>query len=191
MKKRGKLLLVSMLVTFSLLIQVFPAFASVDGNLMKVTPSSLSMRTGPGIGYGITMTMGYGEALADKGGSTLADGYDWGSFLGWKSSIGSTVTGFVARNYLSNVWGLNVKQSPLNLYATDTSTSWSNTIPAYSTGLGEWDWETYVDKTYNNLKRIAVEKYTPPGGTTQFIARQYVNTNFQSSSPSSYYVTLP
>lgn len=189
MKKRGKLLIAFMLITFSLFGQVLTASASVVGVVQKVTTSSLSMRTGPGTGYGIIMTMANGEAVADQGESVPNNGYNWGRFLGWKSSIGSTVSGYAAREYLTHVWAADAKWD-LNIYATDTTESWSTCIPAGSTGLHQWNGGGSQVIAYNNLRRIGVDEYVAPGGSYRAIPLIYVNSYFQSSSPSGYSLVL-
>jgi hypothetical protein len=190
MKKKSKLLVALMLVIFSLFGQVLTASASVTGRISRVTSSSLIMRTDPGVNYGIVMTMSNGEAIAALPLQNIpADGYYWSQYLGWKSPIGATVSGYAVINYSTYVQTADAKWD-LNLYDNDTTTVWSTVIPAGSTGLRSDNWRGNV-VAYDNLKRIEVNEFTPPGGNWNwFSPAMYVNTKFQSNYPSDYYLVL-
>lgn len=202
MKKRGKLLIAFILVSFSLFSLAFPAFASVDGNVKRVLTNSLSLRTGAGTGYGLIMTMANGEASAEYAYQGAPnDGNYWVKLKGWKSSTSSIVTGWAAdyvissgQGYMCYVQHATVKNNvDLNIYNTDAvPQSWDGqaVIPAGATMLCTDGGEGDQVVAYSDLEYIGVDYYEYNGHSVFLGQIKYVHPKFKTSSPSGYYVTL-
>jgi|GEM_PF-4827119 len=181
-----KLLTLISIMSFMVLGQVAPAFASYDGALRCVTSTSLNMRSGPSTSYGIIMTMANHEAYANTGDS----GTGWDYCLGWKSSTGSVVGGYVATGYA--ITPAVTAKYALSIYHSESDSSYYNQdVPANA----QINVGTSAQATYSNLYYLRFYNYNL-NGTYKTVGQfdsdgvSFIHTAFRSSSPSYYYLNL-
>lgn len=186
MKLKSKKALITMIsVVFILLAQVLPVYAAQDGPLRVTQQSGLNLYQSQSTGSSVLMTMNLGEALA-----YLGSGSDsWQNLRGWKSPTSSIVNG----------WSNGPIYSPsfvyakyaLTVYSNDSGTATAYDVPA-NAQLNVSEYGNYV---HSNLVYLRAYNYYYNGQIISAInlglsGYFFVHTNFRTSSPSSYYLSL-
>lgn len=159
--------------------QVVPTFASQDGQIRKVNSDGVYMRSGPGTGYSIIMTMALGEALAYKSSTS-----GWDYCMGWNSGTSSIVNGYVSNGYDVSFTSATAKYA-LSLYSSESDSSYTGQdIPANA----YLNVDTMAFPSYSNMYYMGITSWYSGGAVTY--RNGFVHTNFRTTSPSSYYISF-
>lgn len=190
MKSKKKFLSVLIIVVVLIVSQVVPVLASYDGPLRMTYVDGLYMRSDHNTSASIIMTMGIGEAITNNGSNSYYDGYYyWNTYMGWKSSTGSMVSGWVAESrpnqtYVASPSIVEAKYA-LNLYSSESDSSWTGAEVAAGSQLNP----EYGHYTYSYMYFYDIDYWMDPQGAWHYTSG-YVHTNFRTSSPSNYYLKL-
>ena len=165
-----------------------PVFASQDGVIVKTTQPA-TMYSGAGTQYPIVMSMASGEAAASMGSQN-----NFAYLKGWKYSTSSIVNGYVSLSAVTSAIFAYSKYALTTFYGEGDQYANSSQydIPANALLNRNYSPPRFAGyMTYSDLRYLGVQyyyynnyDYTAPGGFA------YVHTNFRSTSPSSYYLTI-
>lgn len=177
--KMRKMLAILSIMSFMILGQVIPAFASVDGQLYKTTVSGAPMKMSNSAGSTTLMNMGLNEALAHRAASTNGYEFYWGRNAG-----GWTESGFVLDSQVEPATGAGP------IYALDVYFSEDEMGPPTMTvypnnHFNSNDWF----QVHKNMTLLQVTDYVDFTGYVHDCFG-YVHTNFASGNVGSYYLWM-
>jgi hypothetical protein len=188
--KSKKWLAMSMAAILIICTQTTSVFAAVDGPLVMTHQNGLYLYQSQSTSSSVLMTMNLTEALARLGSGS--SGY-WASYRGWKSTTSSLVDGWSASTSIGSPARVTAKYA-LTIYSNDGGTVANvNDVPV-NAWMNVAEYGQYV---HSNLVYLRAYNYYNPNTGLLVTASQlgvspyfFVHTNFRTTAPSSYYLTL-
>ncbi|WP_034378489.1 MULTISPECIES: hypothetical protein [unclassified Dehalobacter] len=180
MKNFNKILVIVLTMSFILIANISPAYASVDGSgKLYATIESTPLKSSASSSSSTVMTTGTGEALALMS-TTVTNGY---RYLMGRYAGGGAVYGYALSSKVTPATGAYVI-TDLNLYSSESESSVVCEI-SYNSTLNS----NQVYKTYSQMHLLRVTDYADFTGYWHAYSG-YVHTNFDTGNVYAYYIDL-